>query len=206
MTTQEMRLVDLYPSVVIRRGFPTQRSRSVGDVGVLSVPALHAGATPKHFAQREDLADLRMDLARPGDVLVAIEGESIGEALMVPADAGDFVPSQQVATLRVADSAVLDPWYLGAWFATDSTRQKLRRLTRRSGIQRISVKDLATVILPVPSLQTQHSIGERFRAFDTSIQSHRAVTSCLEELRAVDLAVVFASVDSSEIVNQGSQG
>lgn len=205
LINKEARLGDLYPALGIHKGFPTQRARLAGDVSVWSVAALRAARSPKRFAQRHDLADLRIDLARPGDVLVALEGVTIGESLIVAPGADEFVPSQQVATLRVSDTTVLDPWYLGAWLATDSAQAQLRRLTRRSGVQRIPIKDLGRVILPIPSLQQQRKIGERFGAFETSIQSHRAVTACLEELRAVDLGIAFAHINSNEVREQGSE-
>jgi restriction endonuclease S subunit len=70
------------------------------------------------------------------------------------------------------------------------------------GIQRIPIKDLASLIVRVPPLQDQREIGERFRAFETAIQSHRAVTACLEELRDLDLVLTFAGVNSSGTVEK----
>lgn len=198
MTPVGIRLGDLGPSLTIRRGFPTQRAGPEGDVRVMSVAMLRNTAPPKHFAERDALADLGMDVAQPGDVLVAIEGGTVGESLVVPPGTDEFVPSQQAATLRVTDPTVLDPWYLGAWLASDAARDQLRRLARGLGIQRIPLKDLATLLVPVPPLETQRKVGERFRAFETAIQSHRAVTACLEELRSLDLVLTFASMTTDD--------
>lgn len=194
MTTfEEIRLGDLVPSLTITKGFPTQRALPEGEVRVMSVAALRNTAIPKHFAEWDAIADLGLELAQPGDVLVAIEGGTVGETLVVPDGIDVFVPSQQAATLRAVDTTRLDPWYLGAWLATEPAREQLRRLARGMGIQRIPIKDLASLTVRVPSLQDQRAIGERFRAFETAIQSHRAVTACLEELRDVDLVVTFAN-------------
>jgi len=144
-----------------------------------------------------------LELAKPGDVLVAIEGGTVGETLVVPDGIGDFVPSQQAATLRVVDATRLDPWYLGAWLAAEPAREQLRRLARGMGIQRIPIKDLGSLIVRVPSLQIQREIGERFRAFETAIQSHRAVTASLEELRDIDLVVTFADASLKGARNGG---
>lgn len=199
-TFEEIRLGDLASALTITKGFPTQRALAEGDVRVMSVAALRNTALPKHFADRDDLADLGMELARPGDVLVAIEGGTVGESLVVPGGIDAFVPSQQAATLRSTDITRIDPWYLGAWLTTEPAREQLRRLARGLGIQRIPMKDLATLIVRVPPLQDQQEIGERFRAFETAIQSHRAVTACLEELRSLDLVVTFAHINSNELV------
>jgi hypothetical protein len=192
----EIRLGDLAPTVVITKGFPTQRATPEGDVRVMSVAALRNAASPKHFADRYDLADLGMDVAQPGDVLIAIEGGTVGETLVVPVGVEEFVPSQQAATLRITDSTKLDPWYLGAWLTTEPAREQLRRLARGLGIQRIPIKDLASLIVRIPPLKKQHENGERFRAFEAAIQDHRAVTACLEDMRRLDLALTFSDINS----------
>lgn len=194
MTTfEEIRLADLVPDHVrVTRGFPTQRGVADGDLPVMSIAALRSGSSAKHFADRDDLADLRLDIARPGDVLVAIEGGTIGETMVVPDSHEDFVPSQQAATLRVQDVERIDPWYLGAWLSTEIAGEQLRRLARGSGIQRIAMKDLSSLTLSVPPIEDQHEIGERFRAFDSSIRAHRSMTTALEQLLEVDLVVTFA--------------
>jgi len=204
MTTfEEIRLGDLVPTLAITKGFPSQRALPEGEVRVMSVAALRNTASPKHFAEMDAITDLRLELAKPGDVLVAIEGGTVGETLVVPDGIGDFVPSQQAATLRVVDATRLDPWYLGAWLAAEPAREQLRRLARGMGIQRIPIKDLGSLIVRVPSLQIQREIGERFRAFETAIQSHRAVTASLEELRDIDLVVTFADASLKGARNGG---
>lgn len=186
----EFRLGDLVPLLDITRGFPTQRTVPEGDVPVMSVAALRNASLPKHYADRMDIGE--SDIARPGDVLVAIEGGTVGETIVVPDGLQDFVPSQQAATLRVQDWSRLDPWYLGAWLSTEPASEQLRRLARGLGIQRIPIKELSSLIVRIPSLGEQREISERFRAFEMAIRSHRAVSTSLEELRDLDLVVTFA--------------
>lgn len=201
-TARESRLGDLGAVVTLTKGFPTQRALPEGDVRVMSVAALRNAASPKYFADRAAIADLGLELAQPGDVLVAIEGGTVGETLVVPDAIDEFVPSQQAATLRVVDPTKLDPWYLGAWLATEPAREQLRRLARGSGIQRIPVKDLVSLLVRIPPMAEQREIGERFLAFETAIQSHRAVTSCLEDLRDLDLVVTFADGSSTDATSK----
>ena len=184
MTTfEEIRLGDLVPALTITKGFPTQRALPEGDVRVMSVAALRNTASPKHFAERDAIADLGLELAQPGDVLVAIEGGTVGETLVVPTASRSSFPLSRRRHCESPTPRRLDPWYLGAWSATEPAREQLRRLARGLGIQRIPIKDLASLIVRVPPLQDQREIGDRFRAFENAIQSHRAVTACLEELR-----------------------
>jgi hypothetical protein len=198
MTTfQDVRLADLGHAVAITKGFPTQRALPSGDVPVMSIAGLRNQSGARHFADFADVEELRVDLGRPGDVLVSVEGGTVGETLIVQPDFADFVPSQQVATLRVVDTTTLDPWYLGAWLSTEAAREQLERLARGAGIQRIAMKELSSLSIQVPPLEEQHEIGRRFVAFERAIRSHRSVTACLEDLRDADLVVTFALANSN---------
>jgi len=193
-SVDERRLGDLVgDTVTITKGFPTQRAQTDGDIRVMSVAALRNAAVPRYFAGRDAIADVGLDVARMGDVLVSIEGGTVGETLVVDEELGEFVPSQQVATLRVLEPTQVDPWYLGAWLSTDPAQEQLRRLTRGSAIQRIPIKDLSSLAVPLPPIAHQHEISERYLAFEAAIRSHRAVAKCLEELRDLDLVTAFAS-------------
>jgi restriction endonuclease S subunit len=192
---KEVRLGDLKGVLTISRGFPTQRANPLGDVPVMSVAALRSESAPKLFADRDDISDVGLTLAEPGDVLIAVEGGTVGETMVVPDALDEFVPSQQVATLRVIDRARLDPWFLGAWFATEPAREEIRRLARGTGIQRVRIHDVASLTVMLPPLADQREIGRRFLAFENAIQGHRAVAACLQDLRDVDLVVTFASSD-----------
>ncbi len=193
------RLAELATAISVSKGFLTAKTADIGDVPVLSVAMLRNGAPAKRFTDRETIDDLGLGLAAPCDVLVAIEGGTVGESLIVADGHPAFIASQQVATLRVTDSSVIDSWYLGAWMATDAARDQLRRLARGASIQRVPMKDLSNLTLPLPPLAQQRSIGERYRAFEESISGHRAIVTCLEQLREVDLDTAFAELDSSQV-------
>jgi hypothetical protein len=192
---EQVRLGDLSSVVTICKGFPTQRAQVDGEVRVMSVAALRSGTSPKYFADRDAIREVGMEPAAPGDVLVAIEGSTLGEAYVVSEDDDEFVPSQQVATLKVIDRGKLDPSYLGAWLMTETALERIRRLARGSANQRIPIRDLASLTLMVPSLTDQQEIGRRFLAFETAIQSHRSVMTCLEQLLRLDLVATFANVE-----------
>ena len=193
MTSFEaIRLSDLHRALKITRGFPTQHAAPEGDVRVMSIAGLRNDTPPKLFADRDAISDLGLETAQTGDVLIAVEGGTVGETMVVPAGIDEFVPSQQVATLRVVDTTSLDPLYLGAWFSTELAREQIRRLARGSAIQRVPVNDLASLTVMIPPLDDQQEIGRRFLAFENAIQDHRAVTTCLQDLRDVDLIVTFA--------------
>jgi restriction endonuclease S subunit len=197
MNFQEIRLGEISDAVSVTRGFPTHRAMPEGGVPVMSIADLRNDSPPRHFADREDIHDVGLEPARPGDVLISIEGGTVGETLVVPDGVDEFVPSQQAASLRVLDGSI-DPWFLGAWLSTEPAREQVRRLARGSGIQRIAMKELPSLILRLPPLDDQQAIGARFRAFEISIRSHRSVAACLEDLRNLDLQVIFAEQPMAE--------
>src|SRR5262249_54310976 len=96
---EEVRLGDLEHVLTISRGFPTQHAKPEGQVRVMSVAALRNETPPKLFADQDSISDVGLEVARTGDVLIAIEGGTVGETMVVLADTKEFVPSQQVATL-----------------------------------------------------------------------------------------------------------
>lgn len=192
VTTPEMlRLGDLSHSLSIKRGFPTFRASQDADVPVLSVADLRHGKPARHFADREDCADLAIEPARPGDILISIEGGTVGQVFVVPDGLDDFVPSQQAATLRVLDLTKIDPWYLAAWLSAEVGSGELRRLARGGGIQRIAIKHLVAVPVPVPPLAVQHQIARRLSAFEAAKAAHAAAAMRIGELRDLDLAITF---------------
>jgi type I restriction-modification system DNA methylase subunit len=191
-TFTEFRLGDLASAVTVSRGFPTQRTVSDGDVPVMSVADLRNSSAPRHFADLDAIDEAGLSFAEPGDVLVAIEGGTVGETMIVAEESVTFIPSQQVAVLRVTDDGVVDPWYLGAWFATEPAREQLRRLARGAGIQRIPVRELGSLVVRLPALWQQRAIGRHFRAFETAVKAHQAVAACLEDLRDVELVMAFS--------------
>lgn len=193
---KEVRLGDLTAAVTIIRGFPTNRTAKDG-VPVMSIADIRNDLAPRHYADIDAMEDIGLDFAEPGDVLVAIEGGTVGETMTILEDSRQFVPSQQAVTLRVTDRGVVDPWYLGAWLATEQGHEQLRRLARGAAIQRIPISALASLPVILPPLAQQRDIGRRFIAFENAIKAHRNIAACLEDLCVVDLAVAFAEVVDS---------
>lgn len=133
MDTVELQLGDM-TQVQLHRGIPTSRTESAGDLPVLSVAALRNGDAPSRYVSRNVLESERRGgtLVEQNDVLVAVEGGTVGECLVIPWDDYEFVPSQQVATIRVSPGAEIDPWYLGAWLTSYPGRMRLLMLAREA--------------------------------------------------------------------------
>ena len=123
MTTfQEVRLADLCPALTVTKGFPTSEPCPTATFASCRWPPCGTPRRRGTSLTERPLTTSGLEVAQPGDVLVAIEGGTVGETLVVPDGIEDFVPSQQAATLRVVDTTRLDPWYLGAWLTTEPAR------------------------------------------------------------------------------------
>lgn len=190
---KEVRLGDLSAALTVIRGFPTNRTTKDG-VAVMSIADIRNDSAPRHYADLDVMEEIGLDFAEPGDVLIAIEGGTVGETMTILDDSRQFLPSQQAVTLRVTDRDVVDPWYLGAWLTTEQGREQLRRLARGAAIQRIPISALASLPVTLCPLDQQRNIGRRFVAFENAIKAHRNIAACLEDLCLVDLAVAFAEV------------
>ena len=206
MAEETVRLVDLVGKVI--RGVPTARTLDSGTIPVLSIADLRSGRAPRSFVEPEDLQDLQ-DLgamvAEPDDVLISIEGGTVGECLAVDDTRATFVPSQQVATVRVDGDALVDPWYLAAWLGSEEGERAVKMLAHGAAIQRIAIRDLESLQVKVLPLDEQRRIGKLYQAFQRSIQSHRDAIIDLEMLLPIEVnqAIRHGSTPSTSGTNTG---
>ena len=98
----EWRLGEIF-GVDVHRGMPTSRTSTDGQYPVFSIAALRNDDAPTRFVDRDEMDPYGADGAYVDDVLVAIEGGTVGEAMVVTRDMGPFVPSQQVAVIRLGN-------------------------------------------------------------------------------------------------------
>ncbi len=191
------RLGELSDALTISRGIPTQETVSNGELPVYSVPELRTGAETKRFAHQTSLRNGQWGTAAEEDILIAMEGAVAGEVFVVPDEFPSFVPSQQVAIIRVRDRTRLDPWYLGAFLSLTSSRNQMRSLTRGQKVQRIPLHDLNTVTVPLLPLTAQAPYGQQYRVYQRAIRAHREMSQHLERMCATDTEINFAYMPHS---------
>lgn len=195
MSGYEMRQVaDLSQVLQLIKGFPTSRTADHGAIPVKSIAVLRNGEASSLSIDLDQVEEGQVRLAEIGDVLVAVEGGTVGESIIVTERMVGFVASQQAMTLRAAKHGPLDPWFLAAWMRSDQGRASLSRLVKGSGIQRIAYRDLLTLELPVPPLSDQRRIGQLFRTFTESTEAHKQIVSDLVQLQRVEVEASIAAV------------
>jgi hypothetical protein len=187
------RIADVPELIAITRGIPTQATSPTGELPVFSLPDLQSRSEAGRFISGPELAATGVRIPQPGDTLISLEGASVGDTFTVPDGSAEFVPSQQVAVVRVLDRSALDPWYLGAWLATEEARGQMRRLARGAAVQRIPVKDLAALDLPPwrTRVYVARGIGEQFRTFQNAIKTHQDIVEHLKLMRSLGIAINF---------------
>ncbi|MDR6438908.1 type I restriction enzyme S subunit [Paenarthrobacter nicotinovorans] len=95
-----------------------------------------------------------------------------------------------VFRLNIRDRTVLDPEYLGAVMAYPTKRASVQRLAGGSAasMSNISKSKLATVRIPVPSLELQQTFATRVAAVERLKETHRK--------HLVELDALFSSLQS----------
>lgn len=96
---------------------------------------------------------------RTGDVLISVGG-SIGKLGVVPDWASGDLPSTNVTAIRLTSSRlVVLPQYLASILASESYQNWLSGHARGAVIQRLSIKALRDLPLPIPDLLTQERVA-----------------------------------------------
>lgn len=116
------------------------------------------------FLTREKAAELNCTFLRKGDLLVARMPDPLGRCCIFPLLGEEkFVTVVDVCAIRVG-TADIDDRYLMRVINSPTVRAQITALQSGSTRKRISRKNLATVLLPVPPLNEQRRIVERIEA------------------------------------------
>jgi hypothetical protein len=69
---------------------------------------------------------------------------------------------------------------------------QMRRLTRGQKVQRIPLRDLNTVSIPLAQRSTQTAVGDQYRNFQAAIKVHRQTAQRLEDVCTAASEMDFA--------------
>lgn len=115
-------------------------------------------------------------ISHPGDIVLTTKG-TVGRVALVPSSIPQFVYSPQLCYFRVLDESVLDAGYLAAWFRSRDLQEQASRLMFKSDMAPyISLRDIRTLSVPLPSVSEQRKHGDKQRAL-----SARFDAACTED-------------------------
>ena len=133
---------------------------------------------PKEFHRKLNRSQLRS-----GDVLVNLVGASIGRACIVPDEIGEANVNQAVAVVSLNAKALLNR-YLLHFLLSPAGQHSIHGGEVQSAQPNISLTDLATLKVPLPSLGEQQSIVDHLDSFQSRLDGLR----CLQSETEAELA------------------
>lgn len=182
----------------------------IADIVTGSSPAKAAAKERVPFIQIKDLDPSKRALvtaakptakravaAQDGDVLLAARG---GQALIAGQGAGEGLtggyPTLDVYLIR-PDTRRLDPAYLAAWLTLEPVRHSLQASTTGALIPRIPIAALKNLLIPLPPLPRQRTIGALFELAHAEADLIDRLTVLTRHLRERQAAAAFASLESN---------
>ncbi len=159
---------------------------------------IHYGQIHTHFGAiaRETLTFLpesmrsRMRLARKGDVVVAATSEDmsgLGKATVWLGE-GEVAVHDDAQIFRHR----LDPRFATHLFASETFHRQKVQFAAGTKVTRISGRDLARIVVPVPDPAAQESVGGAMSAFDESLNLLTAERDRLRALRSDMLSILLS--------------
>lgn len=118
----------------------------------------------------------------PGDILLTAIGPKY-KACIVPAEFQPSVPNQNIFVIRAKDNQYLN-MFLNSNTGFDNILKQIRRRSRGGVIERISIRDLKEIIIPIYPIDNLNNIALPKEVFQQPYESHIAslLISKLENL------------------------
>lgn len=167
------------------RSLPDQPIRYVAISDVIPQLSVIASWQTLRACEAPSRAKYRL---QTGDVITAVSGASTG----TPQHASAIVTELEEGAICTNGFAVLrnlrevDPYYLLAFFRSESFLRQVRRLLRGHAIPAISLEDLGEVIVPIPPEPVQREIAaktkEAIEAYKQGLENLRTATALLEQV------------------------
>ena len=135
------------------------------------------------FLKRDKADELNCTFLKKGDLLVARMPDPLGRSCIFPLEGDErFVTVVDVCAIRLG-SADINTRYLMRAINSPSVRAQITALQSGSTRKRISRKNLATVLIPLPPLNEQRRIVEKLEALfdemDKGVESLRTAKTTL---------------------------
>jgi restriction endonuclease S subunit len=148
------------------------------------------------FKNRPQGSDWTRDDVLNLDIVICLIGPQIGECMI----GSDFVTTgtnwSRIAQLRIKEKE-LSIEYLMAWLTNGDFKAQVERLAGGTVLRAISKKDLNRIVIPIPTLQVQASIGaisNQVETLDKATQDIAELNSQMNLSLKVLLSVLLAMI------------
>ncbi len=106
---------------------------------------------------------------RKGDILISNKSTTF-KFFVYDYELGPIYPIGVMMIIR-PDLDVIDPYYLAAYLASNNGQKKLEMSKRVGSVWLLNLDTLAQLSIPVPDIDLQKKIGERYRIISNKLQS-----------------------------------
>ena len=148
------------------------------------------------FISPEHYAFLAKHSVNEGDLVVAMLGETLPRACVIPNGIMPAIVKADCARVRVNQSLLL-PEILNAYLNSPPIRKRVGRLVKGIGRPRINLSNLRAICIPIPPMDEQQEMM-------TSITA--GLASIAEQARAIDLALKQADAQRKNILKSAFSG
>ena len=138
---------------------------------------------------------LRKHEARPGDLVVALLGDELPRACVVPQGTGPAIVKADCVRVR-ANETVASSSYLNYALNAFQTRRRAARMVHGVGRPRLSLHSLRQLELPIAPTPEQHRIVEAIESLFTRLDAAATILERVNaNLRRYRASVLIASVE-----------
>jgi type I restriction enzyme S subunit len=152
-------------------GVPMLRTIDLDDIGLSGTKILRVDPDIESRHPRTRL--------RGGEVLVSVMG-TVGRSAVVPPAWSSWNVNRALAVVRLGDE--LEPAFFHYWLQSPDTQVRLQTERKGTVQQRVNLRDLRELKVPVPPLDEQRQIVAHLRSQDALISTHRSELARLERL------------------------
>ncbi len=147
------------------------------------------------FLTKEKANKLKCTFLKPDDLLIARLGEPLGKSCIFPGDEKISITAVDVCIVRASKSDIIHKWLM---YSINSTlfRKAIRSLQSGTTRKRISRKNLAKIIFPIPPLTEQHRIVTKIEELLTKLDAGvEALKQAQAQLKRYRQSVLKAAVE-----------
>lgn len=147
--------------------------------------------------------------SRPGDIVLTTKG-TVGRIAIMPSDGPTYAYSPQICYFRSLDTDSLSPRYLYYWFKSAAFSVQADAVKAQTDMADfISLRDVYSLTIELPSIDEQRAIAEVLGALDDKIESNARVASLIDDLLSTRFAHTsdgraLTALESIAIVNESS--
>jgi len=125
---------------------------------------------------------------RPGDILFAAVGGTIGQVAIVQDSIDEGNINQNIARVRILDSSI-NPYYCGLFFLSKYGQLQIFRFVTGNAQAYLNSFQIGSLKIPILSKQIQDRLGSYFKKIEDFVENSQSIYSQAENLLLEELGL-----------------